>query len=363
MTGPSYPAARQVAERIEVRLATNTTAFQQPGDAPKPDAVAIEEIVSAAFWASLRREEGRAPKISLAFVPPTQTTRPLMLERRLPLDPALLARLAPAVERPAIHLGVWRYDDQLWVWGTTRVLPTWCFVLEVVSPGLLVVKYRLPQPSTKFYNVAVLEGSDVKFIAPQGATISEAPAALSALLEFYSSAGRNESDNILVQLGVSMRDHGRGGVLLVVPQDSEDWRSSIAQPITYGVTPQFSGIIVEGSRDGIRSAVEALAGLTAVDGATVISDHFELLAFGVKIVSHGPHVEQVVLTEPIEGSPETVIDAVQLGGTRHLSAAQFVHDQRNTIAMVASQDGRFTVFAWSDSRRKVHAHRLEALLF
>ena len=36
-----------------------------------------------------------------------------------------------------------------------------------------------------------------------------------------------------------------------------------------------------------------------------------------------------------------------LGGTRHLSAAQFVRDQPDALALVASQDGRFTIFAWS----------------
>jgi hypothetical protein len=51
-----------------------------------------------------------------------------------------------------------------------------------------------------------------------------------------------------------------------------------------------------------------------------------------------------------------------LGGTRHLSAAQFVHDQRGAIALVASQDGRFTIFAWSPCAGRVHAHRVEALL-
>ena len=51
-----------------------------------------------------------------------------------------------------------------------------------------------------------------------------------------------------------------------------------------------------------------------------------------------------------------------LGGTRHLSAAQFVHDQRDGTALVASQDGRFTVFAWSPCEDMVHAHRVEALL-
>jgi DNA integrity scanning protein DisA with diadenylate cyclase activity len=52
----------------------------------------------------------------------------------------------------------------------------------------------------------------------------------------------------------------------------------------------------------------------------------------------------------------------QLGGTRHLSAAQFVHDQRDAIALVASQDGRFTIFKWSPCEDMVHAHRVEALL-
>ena len=56
------------------------------------------------------------------------------------------------------------------------------------------------------------------------------------------------------------------------------------------------------------------------------------------------------------------VPATDLGGTRHLSAAQFVHDQRDALAFVASQDGRFTVFAWSRRKRIVHGHRIEVLL-
>ena len=76
----------------------------------------------------------------------------------------------------------------------------------------------------------------------------------------------------------------------------------------------------------------------------------------------GPQVEQVTVTEPIEGGVAVVVDPAQLGGTRHLSAAQFVQDQRDAIALVASQDGRFTVFAWSPCEAMVHAHRVETLL-
>src|SRR5215207_8862453 len=169
MGGPTYPAARAVAERIQSRLDANSSQFQTPGYAPRPDPGVFEEVITAAFWASLRREEGKAPTISLAFVPPEQVERPLIFATRLPLDPETLVRLAPAVERPGIHLGVWAHDDHLWVWGTTRTVPTWCFVLEVIAPGLLVVKFRRAEPTTKFANIAVLEGANVKFIAQQEA--------------------------------------------------------------------------------------------------------------------------------------------------------------------------------------------------
>jgi hypothetical protein len=110
--------------------------------------------------------------------------------------------------------------------------------------------------------------------------------------------------------------------------------------------------------------VDGIAGLTAVDGATLITADYELRAFGAKIVRRmgSPHVAQVIVTEPIEGGTPVITEPAQFGGTRHLSAAQFVNDQRDSIALVASQDGRFTVFAWSPSEEMVHAHRIDALL-
>jgi hypothetical protein len=350
---------------MQSRLALYSDRYLQSGYAPRPDAVVIEEVISAAFWASLRREEGKAPAISLAFVPPEQVPQPLAFETRLPLDPEVLVHLAPAVERPGIHLGVWAYDDQLCVWGTTRAVPTWCFVLEVIAPGLLVVKFRREAPSTKFANVAVLEGANVKFIAAQEVAISEVPPALRSLFTFYSSAGREESDNVLVRLAISMRAHQRGGSLLVVPRESGQWRASLVQPMPYSIAPSFSEIAsLPPDSDALRAAIDALAGWTAVDGATVISDRYALLASGVKIVSRDAsrRIGQVQVTEPVEGSPRLIVEPAQLGNTRHLSAAQFVFDQHDAIALVASQDGRFTVFAWSPSADLVHAHRLETLL-
>jgi hypothetical protein len=117
-------------------------------------------------------------------------------------------------------------------------------------------------------------------------------------------------------------------------------------------------------QEALIDAVDAIAGLTAVDGATVISDQYELFAFGAKIGRRegGAQVEQVIVTEPVVGGAASVVHPVEFGGTRHLSAAQFVQDQRDSVALVASQDGRFTVFAWSPCEGIVHAHRVETLL-
>jgi hypothetical protein len=101
-----------------------------------------------------------------------------------------------------------------------------------------------------------------------------------------------------------------------------------------------------------------------VDGATIASAEYEVLAFGAKIGRRqgSPRVEQVMVTEPIVGSSAVMMNSAQLGGTRHIAAAQFVHDQHDSMALVASQDGRFTVLVWSPCENMVHAHRVEALL-
>jgi hypothetical protein len=379
MTGPSYPAARAVSETVQAHFARRRETARRRGSeeqlAPQPDAQAIETIIDTAFWASLRREEGYSPKISLAFLPPDEAGHPLRFERLLPLTPAALARLAPAVERPGIHLGVWRNGDELCVWGTTRNIPKLGFVLEVIEPGLLVVKYRRGQETGKFVNVVVLKGDQIKEVDEKGTSLPDCPELLTQLLGFGSPAPQDDSVNALVQLAASMRAHGRGGSLLVVPQGTRAWRESIVWPVLYSVKPPFTELselmrqpVEERDKrlwqESFQDAVEATAGLTAVDGATVISDKYEVLAFGAKIdrSEGGTHVEQVVVTEPVIGNVASIVHPVEIGGTRHMSAAQFVQDQRDSVAFVASQDGRFTVFAWSPCESMVHAHRVETLL-
>ena len=367
---PAYPVATVAAARV----ASHFSGRHGPvHPSAVPDQDTIETIVDAAFWTSLRSEEGFSPRVSLAFVGPEQTPAPLTFERSIPLSPPALTRLAPAVERPGIHLGVHREDGELRVWGATRRLPAFCFVLEVISPGVLVVKHSRAEKSGKFVNVAVISGDRIKVIDQHAAATPDCPSVISSLLGLDSDFARPEDINVLIQLAVSMREHRRGGLLLVTPSGTDAWKESILQPITYGIAPAFDGLAALMSperertpawEESLHRAVEALAGLTAVDGATIIDAGYRVLAFGAKIVRRrgSPLVPRLRLTEPVEGTEARIAEPSEIGGTRHLSAAQFAHDQNDALALVASQDGRFTVFGWSACEQMVHARRIESLL-
>ena len=377
---PTYEAANIAAPLVEAHFKRYLAEARRTGEdnlAPQPDARSIAAIINATFWASFRPEEGRFPKISIAYLSPEQAGGPMVFEHPLPLTAGVLTKLAPAVERPEIHLGVWNHGDELRVWGTTRTIPSFCFVLEDIEPGLLVVKHRRLDGFGKYANVAVLKGERVKVIDEKGTSLPDCPQLLRALLAFTAAAtnGPQQSLNILVQLSASMRAHGHGGILLVVPSNSERWRASIAQPILYSITPAFSALssllhqtVEEEDRrqweGALRRAVDTTGGMTAVDGATVINDQYEVLAFGAKIrrKEGSQPVDKWVITEPVVGNLPIVVQPTEHGGTRHLSAAQFVYDQRDALALVASQDGKFTVFAWSPCEEMVHAHRVESLL-
>ncbi|MCP6757107.1 hypothetical protein NL533_36315, partial [Klebsiella pneumoniae] len=75
---------------------------------------------------------------------------------------------------------------------------------------------------------------------------------------------------------------------------TEVWRESIIWPAPYAVAPPYTELaelareirLDKGGKpdrrrqEALRRAVDTVAGLTAVDGAMVITDQCDLLAFG-----------------------------------------------------------------------------------
>lgn len=377
LSEPTYLAARVVAPTIEAHFAMHLADARSQGAQNlgcDPMSPVIEAVIDVCFWASLRKEEGKSPKISLALLPPDQASQHLVFGNRLRLTPHNLTKLAPAVESPGIHLGVWYDEDELYVWGTTMSIPGICMVLEVIEPGLLVVKHSRTDGFGKFVNIAVLKGDEIKVIDEQNTGLLHCPGLISSLANMPSFL-LEESVNIIVELAAAMRSHGRGGLVLIVPSYTDDWMRSIVQPMAYPVTPPFEGIadlmrmdaderLRIGWREALRRAIDTVGGFTAVDGATIINREYEVMAFGAKIAraEMSSPVEEIITTEPVIDALPKNVHPSKSGGTRHLAAAQFVYDQRDAMALVASQDGHFTVFAWAPDMNMVHAHRIDTLL-
>jgi hypothetical protein len=375
----TYKAALIVAESVESIFTNHLAAATKQGEknlACVPNASIIESFIDVGFWTSLRHEEGRSPRISLAFLRPDQAGTPIVFAQPIPFTPRSLTKLSPGYERAGIHLGVWHDENNIpHIWGATLTLPNCCFVLDISEPGQVVIKHRRSEGFGKFSNVAVLAGDDIKIVDEKSPVMGHCPSMIKSLLDFTSASSRYDSINVLLQLAVSMRAHKRGGTLLVVPNGTKEWRESISHPLHYAIKPAFSGLAnlvkqldkdhtLSNWQSMLSKEVDIVGGLTAIDGATIINDEYQLLAFGEKIIRKmdQPIIEQVIETEPIKDNKATIVFPAKTGGTRHLSAAQFVQDQHDAIALVASQDGKFTVFAWSPDNNLVQAHRIDSLL-
>ena len=333
---PTYLAARMVAPEIRAHFEGNNCLI--------PEGFVIEALIDTAFWASLRHEEGYTPKISLAYLKPEADNQHLIFGQAQRLTPHRLVKLSPAALEPGIHLGVWHDGDNLLIWGTTHLVPAYCLIIEVVEAGLLVVKQKTDYLSTKYTNLAVLKGNDIKVLDN----------AFAWLIPAFSNA----DNHILLDLSLAMRQHGRGALMLIVPAGSHAWQGSIVQPMNYLLDPPHP------LTTGSEKAIHAVGGFSAIDGATIITSDYQLLAFGAKVArsDSGVPVSKIMLSEPVKNNEARIVDTSKLGGTRHLAAAQFVNDQHDAMAMVASQDGQFTLFLWSHELQIVHAQRIDYLL-
>jgi len=90
--------------------------------------------------------------------------------------------------------------------------------------------------------------------------------------------------------------------------------------------------------EAIFEVAHLIAGLTAVDGAVVMTQRFELLGFGGEISGGLPAVKTVVRALDVEADA-TVTESAGGVGTRHRSAYRLCRALSDVIAVVISQDG------------------------
>ena len=271
-----------------------------------------------------------------------------------------MAKLAPALAPQENSIGVWLDEHDEWfIWGFTPSAGI-SLAVRTHEPGELLVSFDFGVASF----TAFISGSRTEFVDPSNLPPNLRPPELE---------GRGDDHAQIAKFMYSLKC---GGTLLLVTEHSA-WMDSIHQPVTFIGQPyeKIKNDILyrdkilgqelnkgpltshqqRSAREDADQSLEVIGKLTAVDGATLVTFDLDVLAFGAKIraknVDHKP--ERLLISEPFEGSVAREIGLSELGGTRHQSAAQFVFDQKDAIAIVASQDGGLSVLGWDRTEGKV----------
>lgn len=344
------------------------------GNAPAREHLAL--VIEVAYWASFATEEGNPVTASLILKQSEHTSDTFHFDNPLDFSSRTLVKLGPALENPKADIGIW--PDQsgiLKIWGFSpssheQVNPD--FWVQILGPGRILVMYS-------GRSIAAVTGNQAVFIDPKGILQTMMP---------KISAQAHSSDikllnllryNAILKITQQMRAHGKGGIILVVPENT-NWMQSVKSPIKYtgganfldmdsgqnslpstdhASLDQIANLIEEMNlpyqKDWIRTWQQVqqqcnrIARLTAVDGALVMTFDRYVYCFGAKIkaLNIKASSSQLRIVEPFEDHIETTGPFSSLSGTRHHSAAQFAYDQPGSIAIAASQDGNVTFFTRS----------------
>ena len=400
-TNTSFCLNPEIAKLLHERYKSILEGFRtdltkdQEEFAPKevPSVEHIQKLIEVSFWACLKKEEGRQHSFSLTFTPPEQAPDPFIFIPPLPFNAEKLAKLAPALHNQMASIGVWTNDKNendkngLVIWGLTPSTDQ-PFSVKAYETGHLLISYY-------YQGTVLITGSKIEFIdSAKFSLINNLLYGLSpnwnsnwnSKEEFYEALGKALAkskalvkENDFKRIAKAMLSHTHGGTLLVV-QDNEAWKNSIN--LSYGGIPyekvkselRARDDMMESEPDGFsrlqspsyqasveiaNRSLKLVGQLTAVDGATVVTYDLKVLGFGAKIkpINVDEKPNEIFATEPFEGSIERIEKLSDLGGTRHQSAAQFVYDQKDSFALVASQDGRLSAFAWDPNKQAVSVIR------
>ena len=328
------------------------------------------EFIEPAFWASLTAEEGRYHPFRLSLGPPREYSSDYVFSEPKPYSASEVSDLAAVLSSNYKSLGVWYSSDgSLEIWGIVDVTIN-DFEISANSPGQLLF--------------SMLGGSNVAITGSWWGVVDASKANIDGtqlngmnLLDLIEHSREKFLQGIMrskhyESIAKSMLRHQHGGTLVIVPENSTaSWRESVA-------SIRYEGNVFEEVREDVdkwdeelgkqvksrkwplrdgnthhireraMQALEFVAQLTAVDGATIISQHLTVHGFGAKLKPRDSNdrPEIAFRSRPFEGDNFEPVKVSELGGTRHQSAAQFVYDRRDTIVIVCSQDGRISSLSW-----------------
>jgi hypothetical protein len=342
----------------------------------------LANLIEAAYWASLRANEGRTIRVCVAFATKQEFQDAVALLTPVAYDESQIVKLAPAVPRDGF-LAVSAINADLQIWGFGRIGPgSWldAVTIEISEPGTLRVGVGPFQP------FAVLNGRSASIIAGTQTNFAHfLQRVLQKVLpanELFETQAVWRECMAFGDLARMIVAEGHGGTVLIVPSETGPWaeslnpfayrfahpdtkvrdriRREVNESRTHGeLLPQiwqanfpdsFKQIVSDALSQRRRPSeldVHAIASLAGVDGAIVMTRDLGVLGFGAKIAVGTGQQPCVCKFGPEPGSQGAVASPMEsVGGTRHQSAARFAAAHQDTVALVFSQDRYMTLMHW-----------------
>lgn len=377
-----------VASGIRRELLTSGQRQRNSADEIYENAELLALIVNELFWASTHLEEGRAVVGTICVCAPEDAPRSRRLISDVPVCSSALVQLLVASPRSA--LAIYNGGGTPSVWGLLDSVPVFTLQFRIVAVGTIIV-------SEAGGVIAVLEQGNV--YQPEGVGKMEWVALVArALGEVRPFPVRIALAERLQRIVHAIHRHRHGGTLVVVPTcNSAEQLRDIAWGHRFAASGEncvcnnlseletaerryadakeqfqlrppsgdFVNLLqssVEAHRDLLDKLLRDVGDLSRIDGAVVIDEELRVFGFGAKLTGDGENF-LVYSADALTGTTDRV-PLASLGGTRHQSAARYVHSNPESMVFVASQDGRLSLFVWVVSTREVAiVRRLEHYLW
>lgn len=362
----------------------------------------LTELISALYQASLLFEEGHAVECHVVWATLAQLeAQPVKLldfhllrfaEPRA-WNEQELRRLSPAVQYPSSLLAVEQAPSgQLQIWGMLFSEHKWDQVLDspgqepLAPPQALLIQVSRPGSISFYYGARRLLTLQRGHIDGHGFLQFPMAWGKGRFGENHQLAGHllgeaplaPAHDELMLQLVLymqrraltRMRANGHGGLVVLVPTArvaALTTPGGVLRPkyrlLPAGAGPRYSSVIqalvqrllelgkaswdfLQDSHDEqlrnltaqIDHFADCLAGMTAVDGALVLTQQIDIVGFGVEIQATQVPLNAVYQALDVEGINLQAVPADH-GGTRHRAAYRLCLAAPDCLAIVVSQDG------------------------
>ncbi len=386
-----FVAAMQASAFLDKNGGTGPLLSGDRAQALLADAAQLSRMCMTCFWASLEREERREVRGTLSICSPHPFLLARSLRQQVPVTvPNLVALLTASPRTPlAVHGG----PEGLHVWGMLDGEPEGLVHLRIAGSGTLLASCS----------------GKVLSLFHQGVMTNPLAAdtySLGKLLAFNLGKERfmeihGDMPDRIIRMVSAMIRHGHGGTLVLVEPGDQSWLEAVRFKFAFddessqllqksiknyeirmnqtlfspdhaaaGPTKEAPLHAMQAKCESANylkelnaSMIHRVGELSLIDGAVVMDMEMKLYGFGAKL-EFGPEEFQVIALNAVTGVLRQGLSLDELGGMRHQSAARFVHGNRSADVFVVSQDGRLSLFCWSDRLNGVAmVHNLEHFIW